>query len=77
MHGDQHVRAEGNFDGLREGLHYVNLNADFDAAADALAQTASRLHRWYGTHSLALQARELLHAATASQPSGESLIAAT
>jgi len=54
-----------DFDGLRMGVHYINLRAPFEADADALAQTAQRLHRWYRGHALALQSRELLEAANA------------
>jgi hypothetical protein len=59
--------GEREADGLRAGLHYVDLRTPFDLAQDALAAMATRLHRWYGAHSLALQSRELLLATTAAQ----------
>ena len=52
-----------DFDGLREGVHYIDLHAPFEADGDALAQMAARLRGWYGGHSLALQSIELLVAA--------------
>ncbi|MEO5690223.1 MAG: hypothetical protein ABIR54_22925 [Burkholderiaceae bacterium] len=52
-------------DGLRTGVHYVNLRAPFEFDLDTLAATALTLQRWYSSHSLALQARELLQAAEA------------
>ncbi len=66
---------EGDFDGLREGVHYINPHAPFEADDAALAQMASRLHRWYGGHSLALQSRELLSAADTARPAERALAA--
>ena len=67
---------EGDFDGLREGHHYVNLNAPSEPDNGTLAQMARRLHGWYGAHSLALQSRELLVAADALPASAAPLAAA-
>lgn len=56
---------DGDADGLRMNEHFVNLHAAFPVDGDALARMATRLHRWYVEHSLALQSRELLQAARA------------
>lgn len=53
----------GDADGLRAGVHYVDLGAAFEDDGDVLAPMALRLNRWYGSHCLALQAGELLNGA--------------
>lgn len=53
----------GDADGLRAGIDYIDLHGGHSNASEALTQMSRRLNRWYGGHSLALQAGELLHAA--------------
>ena len=57
----------GDFDGLRRGVHYIDLRTQFAPASDASEQAGAQLHRWYGGHSLTLQARELLDMAHVSR----------
>lgn len=54
---------ERDADGLRLDAHYLNVRAPFTADVDRIEAMATRLHHWYGEHSLALQARELLELA--------------
>ncbi len=50
--------------GLRAGIDYIDLRSGHhDDDGGALAAMSHRLNRWYGGHSLALQAGELLQAA--------------
>jgi hypothetical protein len=56
-------RRRGDADGLRAGTHYLDLGRTDGRESGALKQTSRCLARWYGGHSLALQAQELLQAA--------------
>lgn len=58
----------GDADGLRAGSHYIAVRSAQDSEDDELSSMASRLNRWYGGHSLSVQASELLDAADGVRP---------